>query len=129
MKISAMKADAMKSVEGIWFDWEQGVRLRIASANSVEYQMEMERLALERADANVLMNPDAVQKDMRTAAASYLLLEWENLEDDDGNAIPYSEAQALEWLLDKECFELYRFVRDKANEASNFRKEAVLAGN
>ena len=129
-KISAIKADARAASKGKWFDWEEGIRLLVASINSPGYQSEMERMALTRAAAGIAKDEDAMQEDMRVAAGRHLLRGWENIEDDEGKAIPYSEEQAIAWMRDLECYELYRFVRDCAVTADNFRKgEEALAGN
>jgi len=117
-----IREDNVALNEGKWFDWVEGIRLLIASSDCSGYQLEMERQALTRATADLEQDQDAIQVDMRVAAGKFLLLGWENIQDDDANDIPYSEDQAVRWLSDPDYFPLYRFVRDKATSAKNFRK-------
>jgi hypothetical protein len=124
-----IKEDSVTLNKGKWFDWVDGIRLLIASSNCSGYQVEMERQALTRASADLTENQEAIQSDMRIAAGKFLLLGWENIQDDDGKDIPYSPEQSIKWLCNEDYFPLYRFVRDKATNDKNFRKaEAKVVG-
>lgn len=128
-KISKIVEDGVALNEGRWFTWVEGIELLIASSNCSGYQLEMERLALTRAAAEMADDKEAVQVDMRIAAGMFLLLGWKNIQGDDGKDIPFSQAQAINWLRAEEYFPLYRFVRDKASSDKNYRKaEEKLVG-
>ena len=60
---------------------------------------------------------------LKPAAAKYLLLDWKNVEDANGNPVPYSSEKALEFFNNPALKDLYDFVLEMAGEVGNFLQE------
>jgi hypothetical protein len=136
-KLSSLKLDREAADRGIPMDFE-GITLRIRRMPNPEYEAELRRLGkphirtIRRArfsDAE-LDNPTMVEIQKR-AMGKHVLVGWSNLQDDNGDEIPFTTERAIEFLLDPDMDELYRFVFDAANEASLFRAkdQASAEGN
>ena len=69
------------------------------------------------------MTPEDTERTTKEAIAHTIVLGWRNLEDDNGNSIPYSPEKALEFLKDPEMLDFYNWVLLTANNAELFRKQ------
>ncbi len=110
--------------EGVWVD-AGGLKLRIARMGNPKYNEYARQLGKPHAmqirhgagDAAKVLE-DVIKK----AMARHVLLGWENLEDDAGSPIPYSEAKAMELLTGFPDF--YRMVLEFAQEAEHFKRQS-----
>lgn len=57
----------------------------------------------------------------RINAAHTVLLGWKNIDDDQGNPIPYSNDKALEFINDPRLINFYAFVTTAAAEDAGYR--------
>jgi len=78
-----------------------------------------------------MLADDRIEKVTKPAVAKYVLVGWKNIQDEEGNDIPYSVEQSLEFLRDPQLADLYEFVMVVAGNAGNFRAEMMeeSAGN
>lgn len=123
-KISRLKADPQREVEGVWVDVYDGLRLRVARLTNphfreaVRKQGRKHQLSMRRG----LVDDAQLDDITRVAVAKYVLLGWENLVDDNDKPIPYSPEKALE--IFKESPDFYDMVIEYANDITLF-KDAV----
>jgi hypothetical protein len=123
VRLSELKVDAKKESEGVWVDVAEGLRLLVASGDSQAYRKYRNKLLkpyLHRVRSRT-MSVEDMEKVTRQAMARHVLLGWENLDDDEGNPIPYSREKALEILT--ESREVFNIVGDFANDQAMFRAD------
>lgn len=124
-KISQIMADMDKVNKGVWVDYAEGIRLLIANINNTEYKKATRKI-LSSKMRQIRMKSladDTILELVKPAVARYVLLGWENIEDENGNKIPYSTEKALEFFQTPSLFEFYQFVLESAGDSANIRKE------
>lgn len=127
MKLSSIKTDVAAKESGVWIEGCYGdLDLKIASSTNrkaVEYMRKLmkpyERNLKDRSNEWFMEN---IQN---PTYAKFVLIDWRNMQDDDGADVPYSEGKALELLNDPEMEEFRKLVYSLADEFELFRKEAV----
>jgi len=126
-KLKSIKTDSKKSAEGIWFDYEMGIRLRIARMGNKDF----EEFVRSKQKTNIKgfrakkITEEQAEAITQEAVARHVLVGWENIEDDDGNPIPYSHEVALEFLNDPDLSDLRQFVLIQASDSESYRLEAI----
>ena len=102
--IERIKTDEAKEINGVWVDYVLGIRIKVARSRNPKYQEELRNLVDpktkdvrdEKLDAKVFANL------LNTVRARTILLGWENIDDKDGNPIPYSVGQSEKFFADPE---------------------------
>lgn len=117
VKLSGLRLDSEAVVNGRWFQWVPGVRLKLAKWGNDRFQERLEELFkdLGKADEDVL----------KQVAAETVLLDVEGLDDDDGNPISYTSELGLEWLRDPELLGMWSFVKERSVADEAFRRRAL----
>lgn len=131
MKLSRLAVDTDKSENGIWREigHGSGFEVRIARANNSKF-----RAAVEREVLNIVRNssgmPGAEEQSDATLRAfcAHIVLDWRGLEDDEGNAIPYSPETAYKILSDPAYVDVRSGIEAVANNEKAYRRE-VAVGN
>lgn len=121
MRISQTKTDKSLETDGVWVKIRYGVEVKVARTGNPRAEAWRARLSWD--DRRLLDNPD-LQKGREErvvelvidAIAETVLLDWRNIEDDDGNPIPWSVAKARELLKEHDWF-----LQD-VNEAATTRE-------
>jgi len=126
MKINKLKINPEKSDGGVWIDWYDGARLKIARLNNPKHVKISQKLT--KPYNNIRHNGGQIPNDKQIEIAAEclgraVLLDWEGLEDDDGKQIPYSEEVSI--TLIKEIPDLADIVTQEAANNENFRIEAL----
>lgn len=127
---SVFKTDHSKEREGRWFELvgiknedgtEPGFKMARMSRANPEYQAAIERLSKDIKQAVDLdtLTEDVAGPIMRGVFVETILLDWRNVYDENGQAIPYSKEAALK--LFTELPDLYLVLVDEASKLSNFR--------
>lgn len=126
-KITEIMTDMEKVENGVWVDYAAGIKLCIASINSSQYKKYRSRLLKPylRQVRSKAMTADEILDVLKPAAAKYLLIDWQNIEDEEGNTIQYSPDKALEFFTDPALSDLYGFVLETAGENEVYRQELV----
>lgn len=120
MKIGTFKTDAAKEQDGTWIDAGGGLRLKIARLGNPRYKECMRELTkpVTRQLRIGAVDDDQAKAIMRKGISRFVLLGWENLEDDNGKPIVYTPAKAEELLgLD----EFYKMVLELSQDVELFR--------
>ncbi|GAI86252.1 unnamed protein product [marine sediment metagenome] len=125
--IESIKTDLKKETEGVWVDFEVGIRLKIARARNVAYRESMRKIMEPRRKTirEGGMELEELQDLVKQVQAETVLLDWENIEDKDGNSIKHSSEQALAFFNDPELRDFYTFVVTQSENMENFKKELV----
>lgn len=134
-KLSAFRSDPKRESEGVWVDYEDPelvknpIRFKICSVNRPEYQEELRRQLRphrKKLRRGVDKIPGEVLRDAQQKAASkWLLTDWENMEDDQGQPIPYSHQTAFEILSDPRYTSTWYFVFGVANDEGEYLEEQL----
>lgn len=123
MKITRFKTDDLKERKGTWVECPEGLRIKIARLNNRAYIETRDQLFKphRRIAGRLPLSEDVVDDCVAKALSLHVLLDWEGLEDEAGNAIQYSHDKAYEYLRG------YREFKDLVVEAAvdieNFRME------
>lgn len=125
--INNIRTDLNKEVDGVWVNFVEGIRLKIARARNSKY-VEFLRSLTENKRKEI-RNDDIKTEDfadiLMQVRAKTILLGWENIQDDNGNEILYSYEQALEFFRDKELKDFYNFVVGVSENINNYKKDLV----
>lgn len=106
MKMSELKIDTAKVEQGDWVDKipeMQGLRLKVRGSNNKDWRRLQGRLldAVPRKKrVGGRLDPDEQDRITSTLLLSACLLDWDGLEGDDGQPLPYSKEKANEFLTD-----------------------------
>jgi hypothetical protein len=129
VKLSLIKSDATAENNGVWVEWEYGVKLLIARSGNKNFDSFMQRVSpdvLEKMRNSD--DPEHTEAMLKKAIAKTILLGWKNIDDDDGNPLKYSAKRALEFLEDDGFRDLYKFVLIQSNEQANYRRKVEDEG-
>ena len=124
--INSIKTSVDKEENGVWVDFAEGIQLKIARARNPKYQ-EVLRNLIEphkkdiRDDKLELEDIEVILLEIR---AKTILLDWKNIEED-GKAVPYSVAKAMEYFKDPELKDFYVFVVTISENADQYKKDLI----
>ncbi len=125
--IESIKTSVNKEENGVWVDFAEGIRLKIARARNPKYQ-EMLRNLIDPKRKDIREDKLTIEQlgDLVVQVrAATILLDWENIEDKDGNAIPYSCTKALEFFRDPELKDFHTFVVAISENADQYKKDLI----
>ena len=128
VSIESVKTDLSKEIEGVWVEYEGGISLKIARLNNPVHKEVVEKLSAPhmkgfRAHTIPQETRDKISK---KAVAETILLDWKNIDDADGNPIPYSREKALEFFENPELADFYDYVVIVSNQKENYRKQVLV---
>jgi hypothetical protein len=129
MKISAFRTDRTRENQGVWVEIGDGAKLKIARLNNERYkQAFLEHSKPYKVQVRTgTMSEELAGRILRDCFADAILLDWEGLQDDDGNAIEYSRERAAELLAIPDFMSM---VEDFASSRELYKREAEeQAGN
>jgi len=125
--IERVKTDLQKEDKGVWIDFELGIRLKIARARNSAYRELMRQLTepylKDIREGELELN--ILEDLLRQVRAKTILLDWENIEDKNGDPIEYSSEQALAFFNDPELRDFYTFVVMASENMENFKKKLI----
>lgn len=125
--IESIKTSEDKEENGVWVDFAEGISLKIARARNPKYQellrnlIEPKRVEI-RNDKVSIEDLNGVLLQVR---AKTILLDWKDIEDNEGKPISYSPEKALEFFKDPELRDFYEFVVVISENADQFKKDLI----
>ena len=125
--LSTLKTDPEKEERGIWVDWAHGMRLKIAHVSTPRYQAASLKLFRR---ASPLPDPEddhAFKLLAVPATARHILLDWENVDDEEGNPLPYTPEVGERYL--REIRTLRDFVTIVSLQDFRYRVMEEVSGN
>lgn len=135
VKLKSLRVDPAAEAEGVFLEYVPGLRLRIASTATRRFRDAMEAAMLPyrdliRADQGKDKAERKFTDQMRTdllreVVAEHVLVGWEGLEDDEGEAVPYSKAAALALLSDPGMHRLLSWIEAAAANEDVYRAERL----
>lgn len=124
MKLSEYKYDSIKEEQGVWFENSEGLKLKIARAGNPKAAALTRKLGVEnQRRLRRTNNADLVDDLAKQVVAKHILLDWDNLEDDDGKPIQHTSAKALEFF--REYNDFYLEVMEYASRDDEYRESIV----
>lgn len=133
--LNQVRSDLSKERRGVWCEYELGIKILIARSTHPEYQKAMRKALkakrLERGSRvsvsdlldEIFIDDQEVVSILAPPLAKHILLDWQNIEDDNGNLIPYSQEKALEILIDPELRDFFNFTLAQSSNQTLYRKE------
>lgn len=78
----------------------EGVRLKCRAAYNKDWRRQAQHMvnAVPRKKRTPFMDPEEMDRINAALILNHGLLDWEGIEDDDGNAVPYDKKRAAEFL-------------------------------
>jgi hypothetical protein len=135
VKLSAVRTDPKAEAEGVWLEYVPGFRCKIASTATKQFRDGMEAAMapyrdLIRADQGKDKGERKFTDDMRDGVmreviAQHVLLGWEGLEDESGEPLAYSQAEAVKLLADPTMHRLVQWLETAASSAEVYRVERL----
>jgi len=123
MRIGEFAFNKELEVEGRWVEEIEGLRLKIARLNNPPYKAYIRKNGRRISKANGRMDFDAADEIAKKAFSKFILLGWENLQDDEGNDIPYSSEKALELMTEYD--EFYSMITEHASNAEAYKQNEM----
>lgn len=117
------RASSEKTIEGVWVDLGDGLKVRVAHMKNPRYQEALERLLKPHRVAmktNTLPD-DVVEAAVVEAMAEAILLDWQ------GDEVAYSKAAAVSYLGNPETREFRDVIAALAKDFELFRAEYEAA--
>jgi hypothetical protein len=132
-KLSSIKTDLSKVADGVWVTYgDTDIELLIASTESRPYKRARDRLMKPHLrQVRKRMTGEEILDVIKPAVAKHILLDWRNLQDDDGQLISYSPEKAMEFFENPALGDFYTFILEVAGETAMFRQQDLedAAGN
>ena len=112
-------------VEGIWVPFEDGIEFKIARWGNPAFSKCVEKLSKPHQRQFRLRGRkgDAWDKIVWRAAAEHVLLDWKNVDGDNGKPLKYSIEEGIKIFTDDEFAPIADFIVQVANEEAAFYSE------
>ena len=135
-KLSLLRSDLEKEENGIWENYEiPGCEVKIecliARIGNRKYNQYVQEQMQEYLEAHpALAAPgqripaDAIADMQKKAVAKHVLLDWNNVDDDDGKPLPYTWEVGLATLENGEYHDFNNWLHIVAGSKESYRREA-----
>jgi hypothetical protein len=125
MKLKALKSDLAAEADGKWFEYEGGIRLKVARLGNPKHAAFLRK---RRKDAKTDADFETLSAE---AIARHVLLDWTGVDGEDGKPLAYSAEVGVQTLTDPTMKDFMADVVTLATRARNFRLESIedAAGN
>lgn len=126
--LDTLVMDDKISESGVWVDFYQGSKLKIASSDSRRYKSALSREAkkhrIEMDDSNP-ENYDIIMKVTCKVQAEHILLDWKGIDFQGKEDVQYTPEMGMLALLSSP--KLRDFIGEKSNEVDIFKARTVEA--
>tara|TARA_R100000458_G_C8278525_1_gene254896 strand:+ start:12824 stop:13225 length:402 start_codon:yes stop_codon:yes gene_type:complete len=126
MQINLLKTNPEAETEGVWVTYEDtDIQLKIARIGNPKFDAFVAKKSAPHLDKIRKGEANELQENItQQAVAHTILVDWKNIDDENGKPIPYSGKKSEEFLSDPSLRDFYKFVLVTSNQAENFRYEA-----
>ncbi len=115
MKLNDLKIDSSAKEEGAWHRYDDlGLRFKVRGEGSLPWLVAQERIARQISIENSVRGVLPIelrQKLDREVVIEAGLLDWDGLENDEGEPLPFSKDKAVELLNDPDFDTLLQLIR------------------
>lgn len=103
------------------------IRIARAGGGNVQFskRFEAKLKPFRRQVQNETLDPQLAEKLVREVYAESVVLGWENVEDEDGNELPFSVENAIKLFTDLP--ELFKDIQEQSGKMALFREEILEA--
>lgn len=126
---SKYKTDPSKETEGVWVDFDDNIKLKLARAGGRNQQylksIERETKPYRRALQNGTIPVEVADNIIRKVYAETVVLDWENVTDENGKVLSYSKENCLKLLTDLP--EFFAEIKSVAENMEMFRAAGLEA--
>ena len=123
----SLSIDKKKENEGVWVRWHSGIEVKLARIDNAAYRaatLKISRKHKTEFQNNVLTQVEQLNL-VKKPVAQYILLDWKNVTDDDGNPITYSPEEGLKVFNDPTLEDFYHFVITACQNRDLFMREEL----
>ena len=121
-RLSKVRIDRDKADNGVWFEYEPGIRVKVARIGNSAYVEGLRNLELSKEELNDFFNSPKCMK-----LISSTVLKDIDAHDDDDKPIVYTPEYGEELLNDPEFVDFRNFVILKAGGGENYRRTQLAA--
>ena len=124
-RISAVKIDSEGTKDGVWVDYAADIRLKLRRLHNPDILSAMRKKSKKTAiqeQYQIQVGTGEDTDDMKKLVAEFVLVGWENLDDDDDNEIVYSVDNAMSLFINPDFADFYGFVITASSQRELFRK-------
>jgi hypothetical protein len=132
MKLSSLATDLVKEDQGVWVTYPgTDVEFKIARFGNTLFETkrtQIMRAAKERLKADGLTGelPDDKMRELILPAVSEcIILDWKNLDDDNGLPIVCSKEAVVRLFSRRELRDVYAWILNESQKRDNYRAEVV----
>lgn len=127
MKLSSIRSDLSAEVDGVWAEFEDGFKLKIASNLSPAFQDALDKALEPYRELIRAGKLDAVQREKiyQEVASAHLVKDWSGLESDDGQPIAHSQKEALALISDPRMHVLWKWIQSVASNDQRYRERST----
>lgn len=130
-KLSSIASDPTLENNGVWRTYPgTDIKVLVARLGNPDYERHAKSLRRHKraqAAADGTLSEREAKDAIAPAVAKHILKGWENLQDDTGADIPYSEAEAIKLLCNDDYHDFYTWVLKVAQDSDAYRREAEAA--
>ena len=122
-RLTSLRTDAKKSVEGIWRPFDLGIEFLIAKKPNAKYEEKLAVLSepyISQIHSGTL-SPEVDRDLTMQAVIGTVLLDWKNVDDEEGNPIPCTPEVAYETLKQEVYEDVYNWILMTAHNTALFR--------
>lgn len=127
-KLRDLGPDAQAEQEGVWVEHDSGIEFKIRPLGNPEYTRLRHRLQKPQLKPKQLrkgLDPADVEEQNKELVLRTILVDWKNVEDDEGNEIPYSPEEARKVLWNPSYGDrVVEFILAEADDLQNFKESA-----
>ncbi len=130
VKLSKIQLNPELVASGVWFDYyapgledEDPICCKIAHVGNPGYKQKLSKLMQAKGRGFRSRKTEDLAPIQKIAAAEFLLLDWKNVEDDNGKPIKYTPEEGLKVLNKPEYDDFWLFVISSATSAEEYRAE------
>lgn len=122
-RLSDLRCDPKLQDDGRWVDYDDGVRLRLASIHSQAFQAARSRAIEEWADRHPgqSMSDEDARTAMTPVMARHILKDWDGVLGEDDQPLPYTVDRGIAVLGDPAFAPLRRFVDVQCIQERQYR--------
>lgn len=124
MDLAKKRIDRKAEVEGVWSDFIEGSRVKVARMNNPKFMSTLMKLRDEKlaeVDPREELSEDEAREVLCRTMAKTILLDWEGFTDN-GEEIEYSENMAFELFYDKQYEDIIvNGISELASRQENYR--------
>lgn len=130
-KLASVLVDRVADVNGVEMPYDEGIVWIVARWGNPNFTEELNKRLANIPDWERRNDTDIAKDAVRIAAGKCVLVGWKNLEDEEGNPIPYSSEQSVKYCKDPTFEPVYREIVAFAMNANNYRSRKVeeITGN